>query len=108
MILSLKPSLCFLVTWFRNKAREAKVKLRSGGVEGLSEYVVLNTGLSWKCHKLDLVNSSRAVMTFSPFCFFNPFEGVHQIEVHLSSVNLMSTLKSKKRIEKDFFSCIIL
>lgn len=46
-------------------------------------------------------------MTFSPFFFFTPFEGVHQLEVQLSSVNLMGTLKSKKRKEKDFFPVLI-
>lgn len=52
-----------------NKAREAEVKLGRGGVGGLSEYMVQNTGLSWKWQKLSLVNSSRGVMTFSLFFF---------------------------------------
>lgn len=48
MIISLKSSFCFLITWFKNKVMEAKVKLGSWGVGGFSEYVVWNAGLSWK------------------------------------------------------------
>lgn len=48
MIVSLKSSLCFLITWFKNKATEAKGKLGSGGVGGFSGYVVRNAALSWK------------------------------------------------------------
>lgn len=69
MIISRKSSLCFLITWFKNKATEAKMELGSGGVGGFSEYVVWNAGWSWKWDKLSLVGKQEGNDDFVSFCW---------------------------------------